>query len=32
MKELIAYETCHGVMWLGGEDKETWLVYEGLGC
>jgi hypothetical protein len=19
-------------MWLGGEDQETWLGYEGLGC
>jgi hypothetical protein len=26
MKELIAYETWHWVMWLGGEDHDkTWL-------
>jgi hypothetical protein len=26
MKELIAYETWHEVMWLGGEDQdEAWL-------
>jgi hypothetical protein len=26
MKEHIAYETWHGVMWLGGEDQdEAWL-------
>ena len=32
MKELIAYKTRHNVMWLGGEDQETRLGYDGLGC
>jgi hypothetical protein len=32
IKELISYETRHGVMWLCGEDQETWLGYYGPGC
>jgi hypothetical protein len=32
MKELIEYETCHGIMWLGGEDQEIWLSYDRSGC
>ena len=32
LEELIAYEILHGVMWLGGEDQETWLGYNGPGC
>jgi hypothetical protein len=23
LKNLIVYETCHGVIWLGGEDQDT---------
>ena len=29
IKELIAYETWHDVMWLGGEDQGVRLGYEG---
>jgi hypothetical protein len=32
LEELIAYETWHDVMWLGGEDQEAWLGYEGPSC
>jgi len=32
MKELIAYEPWHDIMWLGGEDQEARLGYEGPGC
>jgi hypothetical protein len=32
LKVLIAYETLHDVMWLGGEDQEARLDYKGLGC
>jgi hypothetical protein len=32
MKELIAYEPWHDVMWLGGEDQEVGHQYKGPGC
>jgi hypothetical protein len=33
MKELIAYDIWHGVMWLGGEDQDkAWLQWTGCKC
>ena len=32
LEELIAYETWHNRMWLGGEDQEAKLDYEGPSC
>jgi hypothetical protein len=33
MKELIAYETRHGVMWLGEEDQDmAWRRWTGCKC
>ena len=30
LKELIAYKTLHGVIWLDGEDQKSTLSYKGL--
>jgi hypothetical protein len=32
MKELIAYETWHGVIWLYREDQGIWLGRNGPNC